>query len=112
MADAPAVVDSTLNCIHHVLSSVHPGDENAPAGPLSSSQLSSTVLSSMSDLVLRLPGNLRLVWVWEASVSRPILNLQHTTGTESCMVLSIACSEAGTWLRCALRAHWACAKDR
>ena len=35
MADAPAVVGSTLNCIH-VLSSVH---ENAPAGPLSSSHV-------------------------------------------------------------------------
>ena len=30
--------------------------------------------------VLRLAVSLRLVWVWEASVSRPILNLQHTTG--------------------------------
>ena len=55
MADAPAVVGSTLNCIQPVLSSMSLSDENAPDGPLSSSHLSSTVTSSMNDPGAHIP---------------------------------------------------------
>ena len=88
MADAPAVVGSTLNCIQSVPSSMSLGDENAPTGSLSSSHLTSTVQSSMSD-----PG--AHVTVPAPPVSPPTVPPTHVSPVGASVHLSDADAPAG-----------------